>query len=150
MRIQYFPVVLGLLALAACDRKEEAPKPPAVTVAMPNLPLPPDGEFVSRSGSKDAVQLVFQSPATVDFVADYYRGIFGSAPWRLVGDSKDREGTIALMAEQNGPPMWVQISGSGRGSRVEITGAVPGLDTAFTRRAQGARDSSNTLRPLRR
>ncbi|MBA2626644.1 MAG: hypothetical protein H0U85_01385 [Gemmatimonadales bacterium] len=143
-------MILALLALAACKDKPASTDTIDVAKAMPNLPLPPDAQFVSKSGSPDAVQLVFQSRATPALVEDFYRDVFTAEPWRLVGDSKDATGTTVLYAEQNGPPMWVRIAPSGRGARVEIAGADPTADTSFVRRSRGARDSANALRPLKR
>ena len=70
MRPTYLAVLAGLVAVPACKRAEE-PKQASLAAAMPNLPLPPKAEFVSRSGSADALQFVFQSTLRRDDVAAY-------------------------------------------------------------------------------
>jgi hypothetical protein len=149
MRSHLYPFVLAAVLLAAC-KGDAPPKTASVGEAMPYLPLPPQGQIVGRAGSADALQLVFQSPAALTTVADFYRGVFTNAPWHLVSDTKDSAGTIALYAEQQSHPMWVRISASGSVTRVEVSGAVPAADTSFAARSRAARDSSNTMVPLHR
>ena len=139
----------GVLALAACDRADQQ-KQATVSQTMPNLPVPPSAEFISRSGSADALQLVFQSPATADFVAGYYRDAFSNGGWNLVSDTKQPDSTVVLYAEQSGHPMWVRIKPTGQSSRVELMGAIPGADSAYARAAKAAHDSSNTMKTIRR
>jgi hypothetical protein len=139
----------GLLALAACDRADQ-PKQASVSQTMPNLPLPPNAEFVSRSGSADALQLVFQSAATAAAVAAYYRDAFTTGGWSLVSDTKQPDSTVVLYAEQSGHPMWVRIKPTGQSTRVELMGAIPGADSAYARAATAAHDSSNTMKTIKR
>jgi hypothetical protein len=139
----------GLLALAACDRADQ-PKQATVSETMPNLPLPPNAEFVSRSGSADALQLVFQSAATADAVGAYYRDAFTTGGWSLVSDTKQPDSTVVLYAEQSGHPMWVRIKPTGQSARVELMGAIPGADSAYARAAKAAHDSSNTMKTIQR
>ena len=118
-------IVLAVsLALAACGR-EDAPKQPKLAEVLPNVPLPPEATFVSRSGGADALQLTVRSPARADVVASYYRQLFKKEGWRLVNDAKDQEGAVVFFAEQDGPPLWVRIRNAddGRGSLVDIAGA---------------------------
>jgi hypothetical protein len=138
-----------LLALGACGGDEQ-PKQASVNQTMPNLPLPPNAEFLSRSGSADALQLVFQSAATPDFVAGYYRNIFSTGGWSLVSDLRQPDSTLVLYAEQSGHPMWVRIKPTGQTSRIELMGAIPGADSAYARAAKAARDTTNTMRPINR
>ncbi len=92
---------------------------------MPNVPLPPQATFVSRSGGADVLQLTVRSPVSADAVAAYYRQLFKKNGWRLVNDAKDRDGAVVIFAEQNGPPLWVRIRNAedGRGTLVDLTGA---------------------------
>lgn len=144
-------VVLAVaLPLAACEHADDQPKVADASKAMPTLPLPPNAEFVSRAGSADALQLVFQSRSGMDAVATYYRGVFSAAGWNLVGDTRDRDSTITLYAEQSGHPMWVRLRPTGASTRVELMGAIPGADSAYARAARAAHDSSNTMRPVHR
>jgi hypothetical protein len=52
--------------------------------------------------------------------------------WRLVSDLKNPDGSIALYAEQNGPPLWARIwkPKDRPGTMVQLTGAVLAQDTA--------------------
>jgi hypothetical protein len=117
-----------LLALTfgalACER-DAAPKSPSLTEVMPNLPLPPGASFVSRSGGADALLVTVRSPEKADAIAAYYRDLFKKDGWRLVKDGKDREGAVVLLAEQQGPPLWVRIKseGEGKGTLVDLAGA---------------------------
>lgn len=122
--------------LAACADK--TPKMAKLNEALPNIPLPPNPSFVGRSGGPDALQITVRSPAAPDSVAGYYRGVFKTGKWKLVNEAKDAEGAIVLLAQQNGPPLWVRIhpADSG-GSMIELSGAVLSkIDSA------GARPSS--------
>jgi hypothetical protein len=123
-------------ALAACG--EKGPKTAEVHEALPNLPLPPGGTFVNRSGSPEALQVTLRTPLSVDNVTAYYRDVFKKDGWRLVNDARDPEGATVLFAERNGPPMWVRIWGGpdGKGTMVELSGAkVPRRDSVKTRPA---------------
>jgi hypothetical protein len=119
------------LVLLACGSDTRATKGPPIQQVFPNLPLPPDPELVSRSGSADALQLTIRSPADVAQVADYYRDVLSRGKWRLVSDVKSADGSTALYAEHDGQPMWVRIwkPGDGRGTMVQLSGAVVPKDS---------------------
>lgn len=112
------------VALAAC--RDKAPKMAQLHEALPNVPLPPSPQFVSRSGGPDALQVTVRSPAGADAVAAYYRALFKTGNWKLENEAKDAEGATVLFAHQNGPPLWVRImpSPAGGGTLVELSGAV--------------------------
>jgi hypothetical protein len=116
--------VISLFVLGCGSEPRDSP-PPNLTKAFTNLPLPPQPELVSRTGSADALQVTFRSPVDVAQVTEYYRKILSQNQWRLVSDTKNPDGSTVLYAEQKGPPLWVRISKSDRGgSTVELTGAV--------------------------
>jgi hypothetical protein len=118
-----------LLVACGWNRDSDQPHTPEFSKAFANLPLPPDPELVSKSGSSDALQLTIHTPMDVQKVTDYYRQVLSGEHWRLMSDSKNPDGSTVLYAEQNGPPLWVRIWALGdRGTMVELTGAV--LDTA--------------------
>lgn len=122
------------IALAACGDK--APKVAQINDAMPNLPLPPDPSFVQRAAGPDALQVTVRSSASTESVAAYYRQVFKQGSWRLVNDAKDADGATVLLAQRDGPPLWVRIQAdpSGQGSLVELSGAVvPRSDSAAAR-----------------
>jgi hypothetical protein len=117
---------------AACSAEPRHPEMPAFTRAFSNLPLPPNPEFVSRAGSADALQITLRSPSDVAQVADYYRRVLTQGKWRLVSDIKSADGSTALYAEQDGPPLWVRIwkATDPPGTMVQLTGAVVAQDSA--------------------
>jgi hypothetical protein len=119
------------LVLLACGSEPRTAKGPPIQQVFPNLPLPPEPEFVSRSGSEDALQLTVHSPSDIDKVTDYYRTVLSRGKWRLVSDIKSADGSTALYAEQDGPPLWVRIwkSRDTTGTMVQLSGAVVAKDS---------------------
>ena len=115
---------MAVLALVAC--KDKGPQMPKVSQVFPNLPLPPDASVVSRSGSSDALQLTLMSSAKAKDVEAYYRAMLSKNGWRLVNDMRDRDGSVVLLAEQDGPPLWVRIKSTDDSvaTVVELAGAV--------------------------
>ena len=118
--------------------RDKAPEPPQLSEALPNLPIPPLASVVSRAGSEDALQITFHSPLVPDSIAHYYRGVLSSGVWSLVGDARTADGSIALYAERNGPPLWVTIRAdtASSGTLISLGGAVtrPNLDSAAASR----------------
>jgi hypothetical protein len=55
-----------------------------------------------------------------------YRTMLSHGGWRLVNDMRDRDGSLVLLAEQDGPPLWVRIKSTddSSGTIVELNGAV--------------------------
>jgi hypothetical protein len=115
---------MAILALVAC--KDKGPQTPKVSEVFPNLPLPPNASLVSKSGGSDALQITLISPVKAKDVEAYYRVILSKNGWRLVNDMRDRDGSVVLFAEQNGPPLWVRIKSTDDSvaTMVEIAGAV--------------------------
>ncbi len=116
---------LAVLALVAC--KDKAPEMAKIADVFPNLPVPPKASVVSRDGSPDALKLTLMSNAKPAEVEAYYRGVLSSRNgWRLVGDSRDAEGAVVLLAEQDGPPLWVRIQSTSDSvaTMVELAGAM--------------------------
>ncbi len=119
---------LVCVLLLGCGSDSPQPKPPDTFTVFPNLPLPPNSKFVSRAGSADALQLTLFSASKADAVTDYYRNQLSGGKWRLVGDVKRPDGSVALYAEQDGPPLWVRIwpTSDSAGTMVELSGAMVG------------------------
>ncbi len=113
------------LAIMSCGG-DEAPQPPRAAEVFPNLPLPANARFVSRAGGEGALQVTLHSPESSEKVAAYYRGVLSKGGWRLVKDTEAAGGVVVMYAEQNGPPLWVQIrsAGEGNGTLVALAGAV--------------------------
>ncbi len=111
-----------LLLVAACS---EPRKFPQVGETIPNLPIPPSSQLLSREGGDDALKLRFRSADPPENVAIYYRNVLSKAPWNLVSDNTQPDGTITLYAEQEGPPLWVSIrkADGATGSYVDLAGA---------------------------
>jgi hypothetical protein len=115
---------LAILALVAC--KDKGPQTPKLSQVLPNLPLPPTASVVSKSGGSDALQITLISPVKAKEVETYYRAVLSKNGWRLVNDMRDRDGSVVLLAEQNGPPLWVRIKSTDDSvaTMVELAGAV--------------------------
>ena len=116
---------LLLLALAAALACSEPQKTAKLSETIPNLPAPPNADVVSREGGTDALKVRFRSSLDPDQVAAYYREVLSRAPWRLVSDTKEQDGGVALYAEQDGPPLWVTIkkADGASGTFVDLAGA---------------------------
>ncbi|MEO8635335.1 MAG: hypothetical protein ABI587_08660 [Gemmatimonadales bacterium] len=115
-------LLLLTLALVSCtEPKQEA----SISETIPNLPLPPDAELLSREGGEDALKLHFRSATPPEVVVSYYRGVLSRPPWTLVSDVKTGDGGIAMYAEQAGPSLWVTVrkADGASGSLVDIAGA---------------------------
>ena len=132
-----FRVWLSVTAavLIACKSEPRPPTPPAFGRAFSHLPLPPNPEVISRSGSADALQLTLHTPMEAEGVAEYYRNTLSQGEWRLVSDTKSPDGSTALYAEHSGPPLWVRIwkPDDRPGAMVQLTGAVIAQDSTRLR-----------------
>jgi hypothetical protein len=126
---------MAVLALVAC--KDKGPQTPKISQVLPNLPLPPNASVVSKSGGSDALQITLISPAKVKDVETYYRAVLSKNGWRLVNDMRDRDGSVVLLAEQDGPPLWVRIKSTDDSvaTMVELAGAVMADTTKRAKRA---------------
>jgi len=126
---------MAVLALVAC--KDKGPQTPKISQVLPNLPLPPNAAVVSKSGGPDALQITLISQAKAKEVEAYYRAVLNRNGWRLVNDMRDRDGSVVLLAEQNGPPLWVRIKSTDDSvaTMVELAGAVMADTTKRAKRA---------------
>jgi hypothetical protein len=118
---------IGLAVLALVGCRDKGPEMAQVYDVFPTLPMPPAASLVSREGSPDALKLTLRSSAKAAKVEAYYRQTFTKNGWRLVSDARDAEGAVVLLAQQNGPPLWVRIQSTkdSVGTMVELAGAVP-------------------------
>jgi hypothetical protein len=116
-------------ALLGCGDKP--PKPPELSQALPNLPLPPNPTLVSRTGGANALMITLRSPSRAREVEAYYQSVLTGPGWKLLKRSTDRSGAVTMLAEQDGPPLWVRIRSNpdGTGTLVDLAGAVIGADT---------------------
>ena len=115
-------LLLSILALAACAEPRKGPK---LSETIPNLPAPPNADVILREGGEDAIKIRFRSSLDPEQIATYYRTVLSKAPWRLVSDTKEPDGGVALYAEQDGPPLWVTIrkADGASGTFVDLAGA---------------------------
>jgi len=122
----------ALVALVGCGDKPA--KPAEIADALPNVPLPPSPTVVARTGGANTAMITLRSPAKITDVEAYYRSVLTGPGWRLVKRSTDRSGAIIMLAEQNGPPLWVRLRSlpDGRGTLVDLAGAV--VDSASAKR----------------
>jgi len=117
---------IGLAVLALVGCRDKGAEMAQVYDVFPTLPLPPAASVVSREGSPEALKLTLRSSATPAKVEAYYRQTLTKNGWRLVSDARDAEGAVVLLAQQNGPPLWVRIQSTkdSVGTMVELAGAV--------------------------
>jgi hypothetical protein len=117
-------VGVAILALVAC--KDREPQEPKFADVFPLLPLPPNVTEVSRSGGADALLIKLTSSAKARDIETYYRAVLSRDGWRLVNDMRERDGSVVLLAEQDGPPLWVRIKSTDDSiaTIVELAGAV--------------------------
>ena len=121
---------MAVLALVACKDQDKdqdkEPQTPRFSEVFPKLPLPPNASVVSKSGGSDALQITLMSSAKAKDVETYYRAVLSRDGWRLVNDMRDRDGSVVLLAEQDGPPLWVRIRSTDDSAAtiVELAGAI--------------------------
>jgi len=117
---------IGLAVLVLVGCRDKGAEMAQVYDVFPTLPLPPAASVVSREGSPEALKLTLRSSATPAKVEAYYRQTLTKNGWRLVSDARDAEGAVVLLAQQNGPPLWVRIQSTkdSVGTMVELAGAV--------------------------
>ena len=118
---------VGLVALALIGCRDKPPEMAKVSEVFPNLPLPPAASLISREGSADALKLTLMAKARPADVEAYYREALSSKNgWRLVGDTRDAEGALVLLAKQDGPALWVRIQSTNDSvmTKVELAGAL--------------------------
>ena len=115
-------LLISILVLAACSEPRKEAK---LGETIPNLPVPPSSDVVSREGGEDAIKIRFRSTLDPEALATYYRGVLSKEPWRLISDTKEQDGGVALYAEQDGPPLWVTIrkAEGASGTFVDLAGA---------------------------
>ena len=121
-------LLASLVALAACgDKTADVPavETPELAEVLPNLPLPPGGEVVSRDGGERALALIISTPNPDTLVVAHYRTVLGAPPFRLINEDSTAAG-VSFYAEQDGPPIWVVVRGlQAGGTLVTIAGAKP-------------------------
>jgi hypothetical protein len=119
------PSALGAAFLLACGG--DAPPPPepevAVVQALPNIPLPPNGQPLASERGETAAQLLVSTPMHADSVAEFYRTLLSQPPYRLVNEATANAVT-SFFVEQDGPPLWVTVEGlPAGGTLVRLAGA---------------------------
>ena len=130
------------VALLACGDK--APTPPKLSQVFSRLPLPPQAQFVSRSGGVDAIQITLRTPMLPDSTASYYRRVFKTDNWKLINDGKDPSGAVVFLAQRENRPLWVRLrlDQGGTGSLVDLAGAVVPGDSVKTAKPSGVKPTS--------
>ncbi|MGB7212899.1 MAG: hypothetical protein WBC97_09735 [Gemmatimonadales bacterium] len=125
MKRSFLALAALVVVLPSC--RPDRPKLPDLPAAFNTLPLPPDAEFIARTGSADALMLTFRTPLVADSATAYYRRLFhADTSYHMFGDTQGDSGEHAYYVEKATRPLWVRIrpdAGSG-GSVVELTGAV--------------------------
>ena len=118
-------LLAGVVLLSAGCSEPRPAQTAQFADVMPNIPIPPESEVLSREGGPDAIKLRFRSSQSPEELAEYYRNELSKGAWRLVSDALTEDGAIALYAETNGPPLWITIrkADGAAGSFVDIAGA---------------------------
>lgn len=99
---------------------------------LPNIAIPPGGEVVGTEGGQDAASLLVSTPMASDSVIDFYRGVLGRPPYRLVNEAEDAERTT-FYVEQDGPSLWVTVEAlDAGGTLVRLSGAAVKADGSAT------------------
>lgn len=115
--------LLLALLLAACSEKQADVK---MSETLPNIPVPPNAQVVSREGGDDALKLRFRTSLKPEQVANYYRQVLSKEPFTLISDTRTADQGYALYAEQTDrPSLWVKIAETEdkNGSLVDLAGA---------------------------
>ena len=122
------------LALSAC-KKEKPEEVPSALDVLPAIIMPGNSSFVSKSGSKDALAVLFRTAMKLDATVKFYRSALRPPEWRLVSDAKDNQGATLLYAERGGRPLWVRIwpDSEFNATFIEMTGAVAKLHPDSTK-----------------
>ena len=123
----------ALIAVLGCGDKPT--KTAELSAALPNLPLPPYPTLVSKSAGTNTLMLTLRSPAKAREVEAYYRRVLTGPGWKLIKQSTDHSGVVTMLAEQDGPPLWVRIRSlpDSSGTLVDLGGAV--VDSASAKGA---------------
>ena len=144
--------VLAAAVLVGCT--PDRPKLPSLPAAFATLPLPPDPEFLSQTGSEDALMFTFRSPHAADTVAAYYNGLFVSdTGFKVKNSNTGTSGEHAYYIEYRRRPMWIRIrpEGGSGGSIIELRGAVVSVaDTASVIKAPDLDTMRNGTSPAPR
>ena len=82
----------AVVVLLGCGDKPA--KPVDLSLALPNLPLPPSPTVVSKTGGSNTAMITVRSPSKIADVEAYYRTVLTGPGWKLVKRSTDRSGAI--------------------------------------------------------
>jgi hypothetical protein len=153
MRLRPFLLALtAVLSLAACEKAKPQETPSALDV-FPEIIMPPNASYVSKSGTKEALALLLRTTLKGDTAANFYRMALRPPAWRLVSDSKDNQGATLLYAEHSGRPLWVRVwpDTEFNATFIELTGAVQNLhpdSTSISEEGSAAGAPAATFRPM--
>ncbi len=131
-------VAVALLALAGCIGRESADKPAGRTPPVLKGVLVPElARVLDTSSTGEAARVTLSIEWPAESVAAFYGRELPKAGFRIVSDQTDG-GVRTLLAQRDGPPLWVQIT-PGRvanTARFTLIGAVQ--DTAKVKPSEGA------------
>ncbi len=121
----------GMMLLAAC-RGEQAGDagegtPPARL--LDDVPLFPLSTPTTVQGTSESVEKRYASAMSADTIAEWYRRNLGNLGWGVLSDAKMPNGSITILAERGGTPLWVMIEPrQNGGTHYRIVSAEPGSD----------------------
>ena len=141
-----YRLLAATLLLAGCHK--DAAKPISLGDVLPNFPLPPQAQALTREGGSDAMQFLFVSALPPDSVVSYYVGVLSTGAFHLINEQKSGK-TTALYAEQDGPSIWVTVAPNGSdGSQITIAGATDADSKAAMKARQPKPADSGAALPL--
>jgi hypothetical protein len=116
-----------LVLMAACVAKDDTGKPARTPAVLAGVPIPDVAQVLDTTGTADAAQVVLAIAWPPDSVAAFYRRELPKLGFRIVSDVPDSAG-IDLLAQRNGPPLWIRVRPGRRTGTTEYTliGAVGG------------------------
>jgi hypothetical protein len=121
-------LALAALAAGACERPSErnpSDREMAGRIMFGALAYP-GSRLLTYSTGDQAAEFVLTTPAGLDEVVGWYRTAFPLNAWDLKTQSRARDGTVTLFAEQRSRPLWVRLRANTGGPGT--TYSVIGLD----------------------
>jgi hypothetical protein len=129
----FLALALAALAVGACERPSErnaSDRERAGRIMLGALAYPRSLLLTYATGEQ-AAEVVLTTAASLDEVVGWYRTAFQLNAWDLKTESRERDGTVTLYAEQRSRPLWVRLRANtgGPGTTYSVIGAEVQGDT---------------------
>jgi hypothetical protein len=125
-------MLLGLLALVACDRPKEPDARQLAARALKGTLTYPQSTIVNVAAGTDAAEVTLTTADPVDVVAGWFRQALPLNGWELRNEGKSAAGAVSIYAEKEGRPLWLTLrpNTGGPGTTYTMIGAIVEPDTA--------------------